>query len=111
MVTNTGRSRSSIHSAQSSPKISAGCCVRTVPFPHASASALHNLSHPQQMRSGNFGWIGIFAMSPTYALVASATTTYVTPLVFPEHKKAPLWAGCYWIGAVHSGSWRLSADS
>lgn len=45
-------------SSQSSPKSSAGCGVRIVPFPQRRSSAGQNLSHPQQIRSGCFGLTG-----------------------------------------------------
>ena len=45
---------------QSSPNNSAGCCVRLEPFPQASESTEQYLSHPQHIRSGCFGFNGIF---------------------------------------------------
>ena len=51
---------------QSSPWYSTGCCVRPEPLPQASASVAQYLSHPQQIRSGCFGFKGKgFAIAPT----------------------------------------------
>src|SRR5215469_13207936 len=46
----------SSQSSQSSPKSSTGCGVRIVPFPQRRSSAEQYLSHPQQIRSGCFGF-------------------------------------------------------
>lgn len=48
------------HLYQSSPSNSAGCCVRPEPFPQLRESAEQYLSQPQQIRSGCFGFNGIF---------------------------------------------------
>jgi hypothetical protein len=54
--------RESIHSRQSSPKSSHGCCVRTVPLPQARSSAGQYFGQPQQMRSGCAGFSSAFFM-------------------------------------------------
>src|SRR5215472_13184510 len=52
------RSRSCSHSYQSSPINSQGCGDRMVPLPQHISSAGQNFSHPQQIRSGFFGFTG-----------------------------------------------------
>lgn len=49
-------------SNQSSPKVSAGCWVRSEPLPQAMSLAGQYLSQPQQTRSGCDGWIGNFLL-------------------------------------------------
>lgn len=54
------------HLYQSSPISSAGCCVRSEPLPQLSESAEQYLSHPQQIRSGCFGFSGIFLIISSF---------------------------------------------
>ena len=58
------------NSSQSSPKSSMGCCARSEPLPQYIESTEQYLSHPQQIRSGCAGCIGIFlAISPSFKCI------------------------------------------
>lgn len=48
------------NSSQSSPNNSIGCCARSEPLPQYIESTEQYLSHPQQIRSGCAGCVGIF---------------------------------------------------
>src|SRR5215472_7192074 len=59
----------SSHSSQSSPNSSTGCWVRIVPFPQRRSSAEQYLSHPQQIRSGCFGFSASFGFDMAILVV------------------------------------------
>ena len=54
-------------SNQSAPSSSAGCCARTLPLPQARSFTGQYRSQPQQIRSGCFGFRGIFVTGTSTA--------------------------------------------
>jgi len=103
----TGITSSLPNSSQSLPNSSTGCCARSEPLPQYIESTAQYLSHPQQIRSGCAGCIGIFlAISRSFKFGNRTTVLFLLQgypsscenksrqaSLYPTIKLAPFWSG------------------